>query len=187
METVEKAPLHEFVADVERIVETGGSEQTLTAQVADSLRKLVERRTFLEEWQKAPIGEGYAMYPLHVDPDGRFSVAAAVWGVDQQTPIHDHGTWGVIGIYQGSELEIRYDPPDGGAPVRIDEHHLHEGDVTVCCTTDADVHSVACASQVPCIGIHVYGADIGTLPRRTYDADTGEQGEFVSSWTVAPG
>jgi hypothetical protein len=41
--------------------------------------------------------------------------------------------------------------------------------VTVCCTTDDDVHRVACGSDEPCIGIHVYGANIGALSRRRYD------------------
>ncbi|WP_162799236.1 hypothetical protein [Nocardioides sp. 616] len=34
----------------------------------------------------------------------------------------------------------------------------------------------------PVIGIHVYGADIGTLPRRSYDPETGAVHWFTSTW-----
>jgi predicted metal-dependent enzyme (double-stranded beta helix superfamily) len=124
------------------------------------------------------------MYPLWVSEDSRLSIAAAVWNVGQRTPIHDHGTWGVIGILDGRELEVRYAPSESGPPIRLDERLLGPGEVVVCCTTDQDLHAVACASEVPCVGIHVYGADIGTLPRRTYEPTTGSVRGFVSRWGV---
>jgi predicted metal-dependent enzyme (double-stranded beta helix superfamily) len=56
------------------------------------------------------------------------------------------------------------------------------GQVTVCCTTDDDVHQVRCGGDQPVVGIHVYGADIGTLPRRSYDPQTGAVHWFTSRW-----
>ena len=46
------------------------------------------------------------------------------------------------------------------------------GQVTVCCTTDDDVHQVRCGGVSPVVGIHVYGADIerrGTSVYRRFD------------------
>lgn len=57
------------------------------------------------------------------------------------------------------------------------------GKVTVCCTTD-DLHQVDLEGDVPCVGLHVYGADIGTLPRRSYDPTTGAVSWFTSTWTT---
>ena len=48
------------------------------------------------------------------------------------------------------------------------------GQVTVCCTTDDDVHAVAAVGSEPTVGIHVYGGNIGTISRRSYDPATGE-------------
>src|SRR5690606_31125095 len=116
--------------------------------------------------------------------DGSFSIASAVWNVGQETPIHDHGTWGVIGIWSGVEREHRFAKPeqDGQVPVFLEERLLPAGSVEVCCTTDQDIHRVAAATDEPCIGIHVYGGDIGSLPRRWYNAETGEVKYFTSTW-----
>ena len=34
----------------------------------------------------------------------RFSVVSFVWGPGQKTPVHDHRTWGLVGILRGAEL-----------------------------------------------------------------------------------
>ncbi len=125
------------------------------------------------------------MYPLHIDPQGRFSVAGAVWDVGQETPIHSHETWGVVGIYAGIEGETRYAKPlvDGEPLVMTQaEVECRTGDVGVCCLQDDDVHMVRSVGNEPCIGIHVYGSDIGTVRRRTYDPVTGEVKWFISEW-----
>ena len=49
-------------------------------------------------------------------------------------------------------------------------------------TTDDDGHQVRCGGDRPVVGIHVYGADIGTLPRRSYDPATGGVHWFTSRW-----
>jgi predicted metal-dependent enzyme (double-stranded beta helix superfamily) len=54
------------------------------------------------------------------------------------------------------------------------------GQVTVCCTTDDDVHAVAAVGKEPTVGIHVYGGNIGTINRPSYDPATGAVQWFVS-------
>ena len=133
-----------------------------------------------------PHVDNYVLYPVWVAPDGAFSIAAAVWNVGQVTPIHDHGTWGVIGIYGGVEHEIRYELAGASGSTRLtqlSEQDIPTGRVIVCCTSDHDIHRVSCGSNVPCVGIHVYGADIGRIPRHVYDPATGALRTFVSAWT----
>lgn len=93
-----------------------------------------------------------------------FYIASAVWNVGQSTPIHGHGVWGVVGIYSGAERELRFGFPDPEAPGPVellDEEVFTPGQVTVCCTTDQDIHKVSAATDEPCIGIHIYGGNIG--------------------------
>jgi predicted metal-dependent enzyme (double-stranded beta helix superfamily) len=129
------------------------------------------------------------MYPLHVAADGSFSIASAVWNVGQSTPVHGHETWGVVGIYSGIEVEVQFSKPTAShVPlVEVGTEEWTAGQVTVCCTTDDDVHQVRCGSDVPVVGIHVYGADIGTLPRRCYDPTTGAVHWFTSPWARPEG
>jgi predicted metal-dependent enzyme (double-stranded beta helix superfamily) len=67
-------------------------------------------------------------------------------------------------------------------PERLHEWDAEKGEVFVCCTTDEDCHRVSCGSDIPCVGIHVYGADIGVMERHSYDTETGEMKAFVSGW-----
>lgn len=178
--------LEPFFDDIRSIVKRGGTETVVTQGVADRLgRLLATGQDFIPDQLAQPSRDGYALYALHVEPDGSFCVASAVWDVTQKTPIHDHGTWGVIGIYRGVEHEARYAPNPSvvdGPPVFLHEHDVPAGSVTICCTTDADLHQVSCASEIPCVGIHVYGGNIGEIERHAIDGLTGAVTLFVSRW-----
>jgi len=177
-------PLTTFADQVGVLVELGLDERSLTAAVRDVLATALAAGLDLPEATTRPDPERYVMYPLHVDPEGRFSIASAVWDVGQGTPVHGHETWGVVGIHSGVEVETRFEKPSvPDVPlVELGTEEWSAGQVTVCCTTDDDVHQVRCGGEEPVIGIHVYGADIGTLPRRSYDPGTGAVHWFVSSW-----
>jgi len=183
--TVQDATLASFIEEVDALVDRHHDEHELVEAVADRLRAALAAGIDLPASVTRPGQERYVMYPLHVDPAGRFSIASAVWNVGQGTPVHGHETWGVVGIHSGVEHEVSFAKPAApGEPlVRDGEQSWSVGQVTVCCTTDDDVHQVDCEGDVPCVGIHVYGADIGTLPRRSYDPTTGAVSWFTSTWT----
>ena len=43
----------------------------------------------------------YARNAIHIDPSGDLSLFAQVWLPGQWTPVHDHGSWGLVGIVEG--------------------------------------------------------------------------------------
>lgn len=173
-----------FVGTVEGLIARGLDERALTAAVRDELAAVLAGGLELPPDKVRPDPERYVMYPLHVAADGSFSIASAVWDVGQGTPVHGHETWGVVGIHSGVEVETRFEKPtEPGVPLVLEgTDEWGGGEVTVCCTTDDDVHQVRCGGDRPVVGIHVYGADIGTLPRRSYDPDTGAVHWFTSAW-----
>jgi len=168
------------------LVAAGLDERTLTARIRDELEAALAAGLELPAAVTTPDPERYVMYPLHVAPDGGFSIASAVWDVGQGTPVHGHETWGVVGIHAGVEVETRYrKPARPDVPLVADgTDEWTAGQVTVCCTSDDDVHQVRCGGDRPVVGIHVYGADIGTLPRRSYDPETGAVHWFTSRWAT---
>lgn len=189
-DTVLTLPMERFIADVRTIVHDGGSEDVVTEKVAARLRSLLREPDILDPRHTRPKSHNYVMYPVWVEPDGSFCIGAGVWNVGQVTPIHDHGTWGVIGIYRGVEHEARFKPAVINGAVRfrqIEERDIAERQVIVCCTSDDDIHRVSCGSDVPCVGIHVYGADLGAIQRHVYDPQTGDVRTFTSGWTAVGG
>lgn len=178
--------LQEFIDDVALVVDATDDEHEITKRVAERLSALLASGYRLPPEVTRPSDEHHVNYPLHIAAGDGWSVAAVVWNVGQRTPVHGHDTWGVVGIYAGAEREFRYVKPtaaDEGRPLTpAGEHVFRRGEVTVCCTTDDDVHAVAAVGDVPTVGIHVYGADIGTIERRMYDPETGAVTTFVSGW-----
>jgi 3-mercaptopropionate dioxygenase len=183
--TVEPDGLQTFIDDVARVVSSTDDEHEITRRVAKRLSELLAGGYRLPPELTRPSPERHVTYPLYIAPDNSWSMASVVWDVGQRTPVHSHETWGVVGIYAGIEHEIRYLKPlsPTAAPLTpAGEERLGPGQVTVCCTTDDDVHAVAAVGNEPTVGIHVYGGNIATIRRRSYDPTTGEAHWFVSGW-----
>jgi predicted metal-dependent enzyme (double-stranded beta helix superfamily) len=180
--------LRTFIDDVEHVVGSTDDEHEITERLAERLSALLASDYRLPPEVTRPSSEHHVNYPLHIAPDNSWSLASVVWNPGQRTPVHGHETWGVVGIYAGAERELRYAKPtaaEAGRPlIPAGEHVWERGQVTVCCTTDDDVHAVAAVGNVPTVGIHVYGANIGALERRLYDPVTGAVRWFVSGWNA---
>lgn len=183
--------MSEFVDQVREIVRAGGAEEEVTARVAARLEPILEEPRLLSEEQLLVKSRGFTLNRIHVEPDGSFSIGAGIWDVGQTTPIHDHGTWGVIGIYRGVESEesfLREGAREGGARVRLapkGRRLAGPGEVFVCCSRDEDAHRVSCASAEPVVGIHVYGGNLANILRFRYEEETGEARPFQTGWDYA--
>jgi predicted metal-dependent enzyme (double-stranded beta helix superfamily) len=178
--------LETFIDDVGLVVASSDDEHEITSRVAKRLSDLLAGGYRLPPEVTRPAAERHVTYPLYVAPDDSWSMASVVWAVGQQTPVHSHETWGVAAIYSGIEHEVRYLKPAASdacaALTPAGEEQWEPGQVTVCCTTDDDVHAVTAVGDEPTIGIHVYGGNIGTIRRRSYEPATGEARWFVSGW-----
>jgi predicted metal-dependent enzyme (double-stranded beta helix superfamily) len=120
-----------------------------TAQlVADQLRKYLPDPDVLTAEQRLGSPDGYTSHQLHIEPDGSFSIIAVVWRPGQLTRIHDHLTWCVVGVIQGTEQE-----------------ELFDADLNL-------IDRVHNTSDETAISIHVYGTDVsrtGSSVRRFYN------------------
>ena len=171
-----------FIQDVERVVASTSDEHEIAARVADLMSALLAGGYRLPPELTRASPDRHLTYPIHIAPDESWSMASVVWDVGQRTNVHSHETWGVVGIYAGVEYEMRYLKPTASGPLTpAGESRWTRGQVTVCCTTD-DVHAVAAVGTKPTIGIHVYGGNIATIRRRSYDIATGEAQWFTSGW-----
>lgn len=181
------APLKRFVDDVTALIGAESEESALLPRVGESMRALVAEDNWLDPAFAAPHPQYYQQYLLYADPDDRFSVVSFVWGPGQQTPIHDHTVWGVIGMLRGTERAQGYDIAGDGTPMPSGEEvTLHPGTVEFVSPTIGDVHKVRNAlDDRVSISIHAYGADIGKVKRHVFPPEGGEPKEFVSGYSNA--
>ena len=64
--------------------------------------------TFLEPRHFRSDTAHYARNLIYAAPDKSLSLYALVWLPGQWTPIHDHGSWGVVGVLEGVLEERSY-------------------------------------------------------------------------------
>ena len=174
-----------FINAFERLLAERPTEVVIRGQGGRLLGELVAHDDWLPPAFARPDPQRYRQLPLHRDAAGRFSVVSFVWGPGQATPIHDHTVWGLIGMLRGAEYSqgYRYTGPNElvpvGAPLR-----LVSGQVEAVSPAIGDIHRVHNAyDDRVSISIHVYGADIGTVPRSVYQTD-GRRQAFVSGYSA---
>lgn len=150
---------------------------------ASLLRDLVSNDDWLPDAYAQPDPDRYRQYLLHCDSRERFSVVSFVWGPGQRTPIHDHRTWGLVGVLRGAEVVRNYGWSGDGALIRTGPaHRLEPGDVEAFGPDIGDIHSVSNAyDDRVSISIHVYGDNIGAVQRATYDS-AGRPKRFISGY-----
>jgi predicted metal-dependent enzyme (double-stranded beta helix superfamily) len=180
-------PLATFVAEVNALLESEREEGTLLPGVGEAMQALVASDDWLDPDLARPHPQYYQQYLLYADPDDRFSVVSFVWGPGQQTPIHDHTVWGVIGMLRGAESAQNYRIAGDGTPEPVGEElRLLPGAVEFVSPTIGDVHKVRNAlDDRVSISVHAYGANIGKVKRHVFPPEGGAPKEFISGYSNA--
>ena len=178
--------LRQFVAQASRAVESASDEPALLSRLRLHLARLVARDDWLPDELARPHPQHYCQYLLYADAQERFSVVSFVWGPGQQTPVHDHTVWGLIGMLRGEELAQPFAPDAAGRlQPQGPAQHLRPGDVEAVSPRLGDMHQVKNAfDDRVSISIHIYGANIGAVQRWVY-AEDGSRKPFVSGYANA--
>jgi len=127
---------------------------------------LLERdRTFLlpQHYRSSP--EGYSRNLIYEAPDDSLSLYSIVWLPGQWTPVHDHGSWGIVGVMEGVLEERSYVrlSPDRGADSGIDLARggtilLQHGAVTSFVPNPDHIHLTGVPAERPrAVSLHLYG------------------------------
>src|SRR5476651_1309085 len=159
--------LRGFISEIAQLVDKNLPEAHLLEQGAVSLSKLIAEDDWLPDAYAQPSPDRYQQFLLYADARQRFSVVSFVWGPGQQTPVHDHTVWGLVGVLRGAEVARSYARSDQGALVTSGEDQLLErGAVAAVSPSVGDIHRVS----------------IGGISRHIYPPD-GPPKPFVSGYT----
>ena len=178
--------LQKFINDVDGVVRGYSSESEVLLHLKPTLEKLVGSPGSVPPEAFTPRKDRFAMNLLQMPEDELYSIIGGVWHPGQTTPIHDHLTWALIGVYEGEEREALFRRTDDGSNPKLAKiQHVSErvnkkGHVTV--LGHSGIHRVDNISLKPTTSVHIYGRDIGHAERHSYDPVTGEIGRFVSGY-----
>jgi predicted metal-dependent enzyme (double-stranded beta helix superfamily) len=158
-----------YLGEVSAILDRKAPLTEQVALVAAAKKKLVTSGLLLPpDLARIHPTAPYTRNLVHNDPRGRFTVIAILWGPFQETAIHDHINWCVVGVLDGTAHVTNYERLDdasapGKAELRIRESHVTgPGAVAALLPPPrSNIHRMANAGRAPTVTIHTYG-DPGT-------------------------
>ena len=178
--------LKEFLQDTENIIRTYSSETEILRRIRPLIQDLLDTPGSVPVKAFTSRKDRFANNLIYMPKDKIFSIMGAVWLPGQATPIHDHLTWAMIGMYDGEEKESIYKRTDDGSKPKlaelekVSERINKKGHITI--LRKSGIHRIDNITDRPSLSIHLYGLDIGNTERHTYDAVTGEIGTFLSGY-----
>lgn len=176
--------LRNFITAFAEVLDNNPAENKLLEEGGKLLKQLVSIDDWLPAAYALPHPQYYQQYLLHADSRERFSIVSFVWGPGQFTPIHNHTTWGLIGMLRGSEYSQGFEILADGTLIKNgDAIQLVPGAVEAVSPAIGDVHKVHNAfDDRVSISIHVYGANIGAVKRNVFATD-GTPKAFISGYS----
>ncbi len=148
--------------------------------IAPLMLALVEGApAFLKQPHYQSHPDHYSRNLVYNAPDASLSLYTIVWSPGQWTPVHDHGSWGVVGVLEGVLEERNYVrlPPDRGIDegihlVRGGVILLGRGAVTSFVPNPDHIHITGVpAERNRAVSLHLYGRMMNSF--NTYDVSAG--------------
>jgi len=157
--------LERLIGQVRAAVRLDPEPARVGPAAAEVLQPYLSMAGLLTAEQTEPDETAYCRHILHVEPDGSFSMVSLVWLPGQETPIHDHVSWCVVGVHRGEEYETTYRlAGEEAAPYLIaTAQTVNPIGSVVALVPPGDIHRVKNSCDGVTVSIHVYGADVGAL------------------------
>jgi predicted metal-dependent enzyme (double-stranded beta helix superfamily) len=154
-----------YVADVTAILDRDPPVAQAVKEIAAAKRRFLAGGAGLpEDLLKVHPTAPYTRNLVHRDPRGRFTTIALLWGGFQDTAVHDHYNWCVVGVVQGCAHVVNYDRLDdesapGKAELRVASSLLQPAGAVAALLPPprTNIHKMANAGRAQMVSLHTYG------------------------------
>ncbi len=162
----------DIVREITLLAEQAPDELAMLNQAESLLEALLAKDNWLPDAFAAPDPDHYRQYLLYCDVKERFSIVSFVWAPGQETPIHDHTVWGLLGVLRGCEVSQRYVQTPDGMQTSGGLDYMESGAIDRVSPRIGDIHKVKNGLNAkPSVSIHLYGGNIGAIERHAYSRE----------------
>ena len=164
--TTTSSALEHFIARAAALSRSHSEAADCVLSLAPLMLELIEEaHTFLQPQHYRSNPEGYTRNLIRNFPEESLSLYALVWRPGQWTPVHDHGSWGVVGVVEGVLEERSYVrvSPERGVDHDIELVRggivlLKSGAVTSFVPNPDHIHVTGVPLERPrAVSLHLYG------------------------------
>ncbi|HBL11316.1 MAG TPA: cupin [Cyanobacteria bacterium UBA11162] len=152
--------LYRFLTDLEDILKDIKDDGKRLEKIRPLVRRLLTSSYWLQgEYREPDPDKGWSVLMLYDEPGFMLTVQTVVWLPGMVSPIHNHGTWGVVALISGEEKNTFWrrtnDPEFPDRIEAVGDRILSPGDI-ISFTPDA-IHSVEVIGEEPTITFNIYG------------------------------
>lgn len=119
-----------FVRECRERIAASRQPADCVEKIAPCMHRLLDGdKSFLKPEHFRSDPDHYARNAIYIDDNDALSLFALVWRPGQWTPIHDHGTWGVVGVLEGTLEERNFIRVDTREKDSLEDIELVRGGV----------------------------------------------------------
>jgi predicted metal-dependent enzyme (double-stranded beta helix superfamily) len=148
------------LTDLEDILKQENSDRRRLEAIMPLVRKLLNNNTWLLTDYDLPDPDlGWSVTTLYDEPDFPLTVQTVAWSPGQISPIHNHGTWGLVALISGQEKNIFWQenhPSDSTLEIEmVGELVISPGDIISFLPNT--IHQIEALGEEPTVSFNLYG------------------------------
>ena len=186
--------LENFRSACAAIVAKNSAPTRIVQALAPEMHRLaLSAGEFLQPCHRRGDRTHYARNLIFAGNDDPISLFTLVWTPGQWTPIHDHGTWGVVSVVEGMleeqafvriDADTEQDRSEGIELLPAGSLLLAPGAVSTFVPHPDHIHQAGVAAdRAPTLSLHLYGRFMNTY--HVYDQTTGTRELIKADYTAS--
>ncbi len=161
----------DFMSRARDLLDRGAGETSREA-VGRLLAEASRKPGFVPDAEmKSLHGSGSTFTILQSDADG-LTLMLASFSASEETPVHDHGSWGIACVIRGRDHYRHYRLEDGRVTL-LYEKELGPGEFVTWPEPPHDIHSQQGIDETAW-ELVLFGRNVTRIPRHYHDLETGK-------------